>query len=380
MAIPISEYIDIKSKYINASGSTRDFSGLIFTDEAMTSGGASDPYASVRTSYASGNAVAVTRDTYAELFASTTLAYQFCAKYFGYDGGNKTVSLLYVAKLLDNDTGSTAYARVVKQDSNFGSFTFLTEVDDLDDVSQANASSEFVMMIALASSTSAITNPYDGNPMTHVVLSADTSSGNPTLSTWMPMAWYASVDYSARNASATIDYKQFAGENEAVSDAATKNTLDGIHVNYVGLVQTNGQNIKFYQRGVNCDGIDLGVVRDKVWIEGNITAGWFTLATNSQKIPANYVGAAMVRTMIIGVVNASITNGAILIDKPLSDVQVAQIRNITDDQDAPESVSTLGYYIATEIVSQGEKYTVRYVLIYAKGDHIEKVVGTHYLV
>ena len=161
----------------------------------------------------------------------------------------------------------------------------------------------------------------------------------------------------------------------------TKKAYDNDHVNYVGLVQVNGTNLSFYQCGVQMSGVDSGVIRDKVWINGEIAAGWLSIASTANKIPANYLGAAMVRAMISDVANKGVNNGAILLDKPLTGAQIAAIRAYTNREDAADQVQNNGYYIDTNITQETDgRYVCQYILIYAKGDHIGKVSGTNYLV
>ena len=144
----------------------------------------------------------------------------------------------------------------------------------------------------------------------------------------------------------------------------------------------NGSELKFYQTGVNMNGIDSGVVRDRVWMEGEIQAGWFNLASSTTKIPANYAGAAMVKAMIVGVATAAVGNGAILLDKTLDETQRAAIRAYTGTDKAIDIIESTGYYVDAKVIKpEGEsRYVCQYTLVYAKGDHIGKVSGTNFLV
>lgn len=392
MAISISKYIDIKSKVVQGSVGSRDFSGLVFTKDEMNAT-VDSAYTTIKASYEAGNPVALTKDGIAACFASTTDIYKFASNYFGYSGGNHTPSVLNVAIVKETstdvyETALTAYNRVLGQFTNFGAFTFIGdfELGDADDggilsVANANESSSCVFVVAATSSNEAsYASALNGNDMVHLVVSTPASGTN--LAAWMCVAWYASVDYDQVGASATIDYKQFSGATAEVSDDATKTTYDTAHVNYVGLVQVNGTEMKFYQTGVNMDGTDTGVVRDRVWIEGEIQAGWFNLNSGVQKVEASYVGAAKVKAMVLDVAKSAVDNGSILVEKPLTDTQIAVIRGITNDTSAPDTIQSTGYYIDASIVldSETNKYVCQYTLVYAKGDHISKVAGTNYLV
>ena len=195
-----------------------------------------------------------------------------------------------------------------------------------------------------------------------------------------PLAWYASVDYGKIASAGTIDYKQFGGHSATVTTDTAKIAADTLKVNYIGLVQDYGNGLKFYQRGVNMDGTDLGVVRDMCWINSEIVREYFALQNNAQRIPANHVGCAMVRNIVVGVADRAIANGSILVDKPLTEAQINQIKFYANDDRAADEVASSGYYIKVELVKDGDKYRVLYTLIYAKGDHIQKVDGQHILV
>ena len=391
MGIPISAYIDIKSKIIQGAVGTRDFSGLVFTADSMKATVGSD-FTAIKGEYDAGNPVALTSDAIKECFADTTDIYKFASKYFGYNGGNHSPVVLNVAKVLtesnESETALSAYNRVLGKGSNFGAFTFIgnfslgtADAGGLLDVATANESSSLVMCVVVSGTQeSDAVSALAGCTMVHLLVSTVTSGTN--LNARMFLAWYASVDYTKVDASATIDYKQFAGADAEVDTASTKQEYDADHANYIGLVQVNGSELKFYQTGVNMNGIDSGVVRDRVWMEGEIQAGWFNLTSSTTKVPANYVGAAMVKAMIVGVATAAVGNGAILLDKTLDESQKAAIRAYTGTDEAIDIIESTGYYVDAKVIKpEGEsRYVCQYTLVYAKGDHIGKVSGTNFLV
>lgn len=392
MGIPISAYIDIKSKIIQGAVGTRDFSGLVFTSDSMKDTVGSD-FTTIKANYDAGDPVALTSDAIKECFDSATDIYKFASKYFGYNGGNHSPVVLNVAKVLEDEdeeleTALTAYNRVIAKSTNFGAFTFIGNFSlgtvssgGLLDVAQANESSSLVMCVVVnGTQETATVSALSGCTMVHLLVATVDSGTN--LNAWMFLAWYASVDYTKVDASSTIDYKQFAGAEAEVDSASTKQSYDADHANYIGLVQVNGSELKFYQTGVNMNGIDSGVVRDRVWIEGEIQAGWFNLTSSTTKIPANYAGAAMVKAMIVGVATAGVENGVILLDKALDDTQKAAIRAYTGTDKAVDIIESTGYYVDAKVVKpEGEsRYICQYTLVYAKGDHISKVSGTNFLV
>lgn len=390
MAIPISAYIDITSKVVQGTVGSRDFSGLVFTKDEMLDT-VPEAYAGAKSDYGSGKPVAMTRDGIIACFDSSSNIYKYASKYFGYNGGNHAPAVLNVACVLSTgtdtyETALTAYNRVLGQFTNFGACAFIgdfelgaAESGGLLDVANANEGNDRELVISTVPSNEATyATALASCSMVHLVIGPTTDTN--AISSWMCVAWFASVDYLKTDSSATMDYKQFAGETAVVDSLATKQAYDAGRANYIGLVQVNGQNLAFYQTGVNMDGVDTGAVRDRMWIEGEIQAGWFNLNSGVQKVEASYSGAAKVKAMIVGVATAAVENGCILIEKPLDDAQIAQIRSLTNSESAPDTVQSTGYYVATKIIKSGNRYLCQYILVYAKGDHIGKVVGTNYLV
>lgn len=391
MAIPIRNYIDIKTQLVASVAGERDFSGMVFSASAMKTTVPS-AYADIKTDYNAGKPVALDSDGIAACFDTDSDVAVFAGKYFAYNGGTKTPSILNVCKVLS--TAKAAYDDCVKETVNFGAFTFLGEFSlgtasggGLLEVAKANDTFDAMLQMVIACDEDTVESyaeALSGLSLTHLVVATpedESGSGTGTNFGAAPaVSWYASVNYNSGNASATIDYKQFGGEPAEVTDGTTKTAYDALNVNYIGEVKTYGSTIRFYQTGVNMNGVDMGVMRDAAWIKGQIETGYFDLQLNSQKLAADLSGEAAVTNLVIGVANRAIGNGCILVEKPLDATQIATINRYANNDMAADQVQSTGYYVATEIVKVDSKYHVQYTLIYGKGDHIVKVDGTHVLV
>lgn len=380
MAIPISEYISITPKVLTKDIGDRDFSALIFTKTAM----ASTAPSTLKAAYDGKKVVSLGRDEVAQCFSDSSFL-AFCKNYFSYTGGTKRPSVINIALVGSDETASAAYSRVtggtdtVDAFCNFGMFyfydsTFTVGVANdggLLDVSTANEGNEYGWVLCIktdAENQSEVSRAVGSAMLTHI-----------THASWEPLAWYASVDYSADNAAGTIDYKQFAGSTATVKSKSAKSAADALNVNYIGLVQTYGTGISFYQTGVNADGTDLGVVRDMCWLNSEIVKGYFNLQTSVQKVPANATGVAQIRAVVTEVALRAIDNGVILNDKPFT-VDIKQsINEYAGTDGAADVVSSTGYYISCALRKEDGKYLCQYTLIYAKGDHIVKVSGLEVL-
>ena len=391
MAIPIRNYIEIKTQLVASVAGERDFSGMVFTIDGMKET-VPTAYASVKAAYNEGKPVALDSSGILACFDSDSDIAVFAGKYFGYSGGTRTPSIINVCKVLS--TAKAAYDLCVEETVNFGAFTFLGDFpigtvgsNGLLDVAQANDNLDAMLQMVIAcdaDNVEAYSEALADLKMTHLVVATpEDGSGSGTetnFGAFPAVAWYAGVNYNARGASGTIDYKQFGGEPAEVKDETTKRAYDLLNANYIGQVKTYGSTISFYQTGVNMNGVDMGVMRDASWIKGQIEAGYFDLQLNTQKLAADASGEAAVQNLVVSVANRAISNGCILMDKALDATQIAAINSYANDEFASAQVQSAGYYVAAEIVKVDKKYHVQYTLIYGKGDHIVKVDGTHVLV
>jgi hypothetical protein len=193
------------------------------------------------------------------------------------------------------------------------------------------------------------------------------------------LGWAANINHTARNGATTLMYKDL-GVNATVTTLALKSSLDEKNINYCGLVQYHGATRKFFQMGKCADGTDAGVVMSSIYMTASIENGWINLAMGANKIPANASGASMVKSIVISVAETAITNGAILFEKPLTRSQIQSVLEYTGATSAISTIQNLGYYVDARINVVDGEYVCEYTLVYAKGDHIAKVGGSHVLV
>ena len=398
MAISQDNYVSISTKVIQSPAAGREFSALVFTADELL---ASAP-AALKTAYGTGETVgSMITLSYSEVtsyFATTSKVYQFATKYFGNTGAtgaNPTkLNIVMMAHTTDTsgatpvvtvtETPLAAYNRVIAATNGFGSFTFLDGAYNATGTASAPegfgavaaANKQFVFVIGCTTSNvTAIQTLVSGASMCHVTLASD------DYGAWMACNWIASQSFSGANSTGTIDFKTFRNETATVTTDSDKATYDAIKVNYVGLMMTYGSMMKFYQTGVNQDGVDLGVCVNEMWLKSRIEQEYMQLQLNATKIPANVTGILMVHTMLVGIATEAVDNGVILIEKTLTDSDIALINLYSgNDPQAVNGVQNKGYYLTTWIDKVDNKYYARYRLIYAKGDHIQKLEGEDILV
>lgn len=383
MAISIKNYINVNTTTVSALVGERDFSGLVFTTEEMSAANPPASLSEVKTAYGTiGNAVALSYSEIVALFGSDAKITKFAAKYFGYSSGNQTPSVLNVAKFAA-DGEKTAFDQVIANFTNFGSVAFI-DGDNTNVAQIVEAAGNIGVVVIGVIDVDGTIDAFSDAENAHTVIGTDVGNdeGDDTLyQAWMVMAWYASVNYNQPNTSASIMYKNFADEQATITEDAVKITADNAHVNYIGKVQVYGSNIQFYQNGINGDGkTELGIYRDTIWAKSSIETGWFNLASSARKIPANASGAGYVYALVASVAAKGVANGVILADKNLSVRAQSEILQYTNDAEAVDTVQTQGYYVSAKIVEDDGKYACQYLLVYAKGDSIQKVEGLHVLV
>ena len=284
-----------------------------------------------------------------------------------------------------------AFSRVDSVTNDFGSFAFIDDSDnpytaaEIEAVAQANAGKDFKYLFCQGftpddSRKSTFLGTGTGSLVgiagTHIVQGVDKYAAA------MPMAMTASVNYNRAGSAICMMFKQFANETPTVTDDTTANDLDAVKCNYYGQTQTNGQNLSFYQRGFNADGLDAMVYFNELWLKSRIATDFMNLATGVRRIPADDVGRGLVRSVVAKAVNHAMNNGTIIIKQSLTTAQESQILTLSgNDEDAPSEVLNNGYWLDVVIsTTDGNEYKASYVLIYSKGDSIRKVEGYNYLV
>lgn len=387
-AIPITEYIDVGTKVLTGGVAEVDFSALVFTKESMKSS-ISEPYATSLadqiSDYEDGKVITLTKDAIEALFDAGPLT-TWCGKYFGYSNDGRTPSVVNLFKVGSDVTAKSAYDAALADFTNFGSIAFVGKdftPQSLQTVATANESTGYALSVSCVPTAYSTTAGYFAD-CKNVFLAQDVdetiSEDTVNLGSWMFCAWCATSNYNRAQMADSIDFKVFSGTTATVLDAVSKHARDAARVNYIGKTQTHGLQRQFMQPGLMMDGTDAGVWRDAQWIKAMVEIGWINLAT-SGKVPASYVGCAKVRSLVVDIATRAIGAGAILVDKPYDNDTRAKINQYAQDEGAADEIEATGYFVSTKILKIVEgnntRYNIEYTLIYGKGDHIAKVVGSH---
>ena len=387
-AIPITEYIDVGTKVLTGGVAEVDFSALVFTKESMKSSVA-EPYATLLadqiSDYEDGKVITLTKDAIEALFDAGPLT-TWCGKYFGYSNDGRAPGVVNLFKVGSGVAAKQAYDAALADFTNFGSIAFVGKdftPQSLQTVATANESTGYALSVSCVPTAYSTTAGYFAD-CKNVFLAQDVDetigADTVNLGSWMFCAWCATSNYNRAQMADSIDFKVFGGATATVLDAVSKHARDAARVNYIGKTQTHGLQRQFMQPGLMMDGTDAGVWRDAQWIKAMVEIGWINLATNG-KVPASYVGCAKVRSLVVDISTRAIDAGAILVDKPYDNDTRAKINQYAQDDGAADEIEATGYFVSTKILKIVEgnntRYYIEYTLIYGKGDHIVKLVGSH---
>lgn len=289
----------------------------------------------------------------------------------------------------DSQTLAEAIAESTDYDS-FGSAIALTEntIDELkraaELVASYNVRYQFYIDVPVGMEQEYF-DAFGGTASTGLIY----GKGDLLLSA-LPAAIMAATDYDRRNSTVNYMFRspQITLPNQ-VSTNAEANRLDPIRINYYGQTQANGTKISFFQRGYLCGPtsapLDMSVHANEQWFKALLTQEWFTLLVSQNKVPANRDGESMGLMVLEGVIEKAIFNGVISRGKTLTTNQKISIGEITGDHNAWHEVFDRGYWAEVRILEEtGEsglaEYKMQYTLIYAKGDNVRKVTGSHNLI
>lgn len=294
------------------------------------------------------------------------------------------------------DTAAVAVSKSAAISDNFGSYVYCTPSvplanSDIAAIAAWNDSQNNKFMYSLATPLSnlqtmyALVKGYSGVAIN--ILSTTQSNDYVEQS---PCEILAATDYNSPGASQNYMFYQFAARNTTVSDDTTANTVDASRGNYIGVTQSAGQQLAFYQRGVLCGGataaVDMNTFANEMWLKSAFSANFMSLFLNVPEVPADPEGAAM----LLGVMTPTITlgkdNGTISAGKTLTAVQQQYITSITGDPNAWRQVQTLGFWLNITFTTQTNpnsnlpEKVANYLFVYSKSDAIRAVNGSDVMI
>lgn len=294
------------------------------------------------------------------------------------------------------DTALQAIQKTTQVSNNFGSFVFATPAvpfttDDIAAVAAWNdtQNNQYLYSVAVkqadAGALYAAVKGYSG-----CALNLLSSTLTNDFIEQSPCEILAATNYSQTNATQNYMFYQFPSRNITVSDDATADSMDALRVNYIGVTQTNGQQLAFYQQGVLCgganDAVDMNTYANEMWLKSAITAAIMSFFLAVGRVPANEIGQGQTLAILQGPIDQAKTNGTISAGKQLSTQQQLFITSQSGDPNAWRQVQTIGYWVTVNFSSYVDansgltKWKATYSLIYSKDDAIRMVTGQDILI
>lgn len=293
------------------------------------------------------------------------------------------------------DTPDQAVSKSANISNNFGSFALCTPavpltIPQIVSIAEWNDTQNNMYIYSLAavlSAAGAIFNAIKG--FSGAALSIAPPSQNDFVEQ-SPCEILAATNYNQINATQNFMFYQFANRQVTVSDDTLADQMDAIRANYIGVTQSAGQQLAFYQRGIlmggSQDAVDMNTYSNEIWLKATITQQILALFLNVPIVPANEVGQAMILSLIQSVITKAKNNGVISAGKLLDEIQKQFINRISGDPLAWRQVQNIGYWITVSFssyVNQNTKlkeYKATYQLIYSKDDAIRFVDGSDILI
>ena len=343
-------------------------------------------------------------------------------EYFGLGTDNGTT--VYKA-----DSAVEAISKVVSQDDNFGSFTFICRnadgnvmdlgFEEIVQVAQWNHTNNYKFLYSVSgdrtmlhdSGLAYMLSSYSGTVLTERpadtvyktydsnknIKSEEERIGINYFSAYIPMVLFATTNYSRENSTRNFMYQFFEDttlresqvsewwckDPATVSNWNLARRLDDSNINYIGETQQAGKIIRFYQDGYNTDGLDTACYCNEVWLKDAILCELLNAFITLERVPANDVGCSILKNRVLTVLDEAIANGTVMVNKELTTSQKEYIDRMTGVEGAWGNVVSSGYYLDISLRGKdGDKstaYMADYVLLYAKGDSIRKVEGSNIL-
>lgn len=206
---------------------------------------------------------------------------------------------------------------------------------------------------------------------------------------FLPMGLQAAINWNAQNCTMNFMYRRNGNASPQVEDNTLRQKLDELRINYYGKTRRAGVDESFFQRGYLCGDNeslqDIMVHAGEQWLKARALQLLFDLQLSTRGIPANLDGIARGNSVMAQVKKEALYNGVIVRGKTLSVTQRIAITDLTGDDMAWATVQNDGSWSKCKIVeytgpSGIAEYRLDYTLIYAKGDWVRKIVGSHNLI
>lgn len=404
MSISLQKYVDIQSRFPTLSTTARTLGGLVFTNSSMIEG-ADVKY---KTAFDKGEAVELDLTSVGECFGISTQEnptpeYEFALRYYSYISptGHIPCALKFAKVLPTGADGAlekpeVSFTRIDETNNAFGSFTFLDTADkqwkstELKGVATMNGGKDTRYLF--------VVNHIRGEQTVEEVIQDKSFffndvkgtcyiSGADAYSAYMPMSIFASTDYEKGDEAPCHMFKQFGYEDPSVKTNSEYEAFKGANINFYGQSQSNGMRLSFYQRGFNTDGTNTAIYCNEVWFKSACESKLIHFFLQSERVPANDEGVALVSATVNTVCSLATNNNSFTAKTVGADSEssirtlIARCGGTTGEADQVlKGIENVGYYVFAYLDGSGSEYYIHYYVFYGTSDSVRYIKGDDVLV
>lgn len=250
------------------------------------------------------------------------------------------------------DTPTTAMARILPLDANWGTFTtsYAADLDDRLEYAAWNSGQNYQFMYMgwdTDAASSQANNPasfgaqVDAAPYQGVLA---VYGDYVTAAAFQGYA--ASINFNVPNGRTNLAFRQFNGGAPAtVTNLATANALLSNHYTYIGAYANAANNYTIaYNGDVSGAFLWADTYLDQIYLNRELQRAFFEAMLAYNSIPYNEDGYTMLYRAGVDVIDAAVTSGIIRAGVTLSQSQQQQINTQAGRQIA-DVVSTRGWYL-----------------------------------
>lgn len=178
------------------------------------------------------------------------------------------------------DTPDVAVAKSASISNNMGSFVFTTPSapmtnENIKAVAAWNDAQNNLYIYSIATSAQNMGTLFPlVSGLSGLALNLLSSTAPNDYVEQSPCEILASTNFNDVNSAQNYMFYQFADRNVTVSDDTFADTMDSLRANYIGVTQSAGQPLAFYQRGILCGGpqaaVDMNTYANEMWLKSAI--------------------------------------------------------------------------------------------------------------
>lgn len=169
----------------------------------------------------------------------------------------------------------------------------------------------------------------------------------------MAMGCGASIAWNRTQGMKTWFAKYASGLSPNVTDEAAANALEANRINFIGQYATRNDQFQFFNRGTLSSAYYgfIDVLYGSIYLRSAIQTSCMSGFKNTNRVPYNSTGEALIRAWCQDPINRCLTNGVIDTGLELNESQKTQIMQETGDDgnDVVQAITSKGYWLGVTL-------------------------------